>query len=108
MPGSPRMWTPASGTFHRATGKKPWPGMRGCPRMESSRFTSHHGKLLQNGTKWRPGSVARSPPGATARCLGSEPCPPTDHGLAPSVADRCMINVGLLFKEQQQTHIHDP
>ena len=52
MPGSPRRWTPASGTFHRATGRKPWPGTPGCPRTESSRFTSRQGKLVQNGTKW--------------------------------------------------------
>src|SRR5215468_7772591 len=47
---SPDCWWPDAGvaaevdsrecTFHRATGKKLWPGTPGCPRTESSRFTS--------------------------------------------------------------------
>jgi hypothetical protein len=51
MRGSPRRWTPVSGTFHRATGRRLWPGTRGCPRTGSSRSTSLHGKFRQNGTR---------------------------------------------------------
>jgi hypothetical protein len=79
MRGSPRRWTPVSGTFRRATWKKLWPGTRGCPHTGSSRCISRQDKFLHNGTRWRPPSAARSPPGATGRCRGSGRWPPADH-----------------------------